>query len=44
MRQLKIIEQVTNRESPSMDKYLHEIAKIKLINAEERGIPRQKDT
>jgi len=35
MRQLKIIEQVTNRESPSIDKYLHEIAKIKLITAEE---------
>jgi RNA polymerase primary sigma factor len=35
MRQLKIIEQVTNRENPSMDKYLHEIAKIKLITAEE---------
>jgi len=35
MRQLKIIEQVTNRESPSMDKYLHEIAKIKLITVEE---------
>src|SRR4030043_718614 len=35
MRQLKIIEQVTNRESLSMDKYLSEIAKIKLITAEE---------
>jgi RNA polymerase primary sigma factor len=35
MRQLKIIEQVTNRENQSMDKYLHEIAKIKLITAEE---------
>jgi RNA polymerase primary sigma factor len=35
MRPLKIIEQVTNRESPSMDKYLHEIDKIKLITAEE---------
>ncbi len=35
MRQLKITEQVTNRESPSMDKYLNEIAKIKLITAEE---------
>jgi len=35
MRQLKIIEQVTNRESPSMDKYLNEISKIKLISAEE---------
>jgi len=35
MRQLKIIEQVTNRESPSMDKYMNEIGKIKLISAEE---------
>jgi len=35
MRQLKIIEQVTTRESPSTDKYLNEIGKIKLISAEE---------
>ena len=35
MRQLKIIKQITNRENLSMDKYLHEIAKIKLITAEE---------
>jgi len=35
MRQLKIIEQVTQRESLSIDKYLNEVAKIKLINAEE---------
>jgi RNA polymerase primary sigma factor len=35
MRQLKITEQVTNRESQSMDKYLNEISKIKLISAEE---------
>ncbi len=35
MRQLKIIEKVTNRENLSMDKYLNEIAKIKLITAEE---------
>src|SRR4030066_2111741 len=35
MRQLKIIEQVTNRESQSMDKYLHEIGKISLITADE---------
>jgi len=35
MRQLKITEQVTNRESPSMDKYLNEVGKIKLISAEE---------
>lgn len=35
MRQLKIIKQVTNRETPSLDKYLHEIGKVDLINAEE---------
>jgi RNA polymerase primary sigma factor len=35
MRQLKIIKQVTNREIPSLDKYLHEIRKIELITAEE---------
>ncbi len=35
MRQLKIIKQVTNRDAPSLDKYLHEIGKEELINAEE---------
>ena len=35
MRQLKITKQVTNRESPSLDKYLHEIGKVQLISAEE---------
>jgi RNA polymerase primary sigma factor len=35
MRQLKIIKQVTNRETPSLDKYLHEIGKVELITAEE---------
>ena len=35
MRQLKIIKQVTNRETPSLDKYLLEIGKIDLISAEE---------
>ena len=35
MRQLKIIKQVTNREDPSLDKYLNEIAKFKMISAEE---------
>jgi RNA polymerase primary sigma factor len=35
MRQLKIIKQVTNRETQSLDKYLHEIGKVNLINAEE---------
>lgn len=35
MRQLKIIKQVTNRETKSLDKYLQEIGKIELITAEE---------
>ena len=35
MRQLKIIKQVTSRDIPSLDKYLHEIGKIDLITAEE---------
>ncbi len=35
MRQLKITKQVTNRETPSLDKYLHEIGKVDLISAEE---------
>jgi RNA polymerase primary sigma factor len=35
MRQLKITEQLTNRENLSMDKYLNEISKIRLITPEE---------
>jgi RNA polymerase primary sigma factor len=35
MRQLKISKQVTNRETPSLEKYLHEIGKVELINSEE---------
>lgn len=35
MRQLKITKQVTNRDTPSLDKYLHEIGKVDLITAEE---------
>lgn len=38
MRQLKITKQVTNRESPSLDKYLHEIGKVPLISAEEEVV------
>jgi RNA polymerase primary sigma factor len=38
MRQLKITKQVTNRESPSLDKYLHEIGKVQLISAEEEVV------
>lgn len=35
MRQLKITKQVTNRDTASLDKYLHEIAKVDLITVEE---------
>ncbi|MEH6680158.1 MAG: RNA polymerase sigma factor RpoD/SigA [Sediminicola sp.] len=35
MRQLKIIKQVTNRESKSLDKYLQDISKIGMITANE---------
>ncbi len=35
MRQLKIIKQVTNRDTPSLDKYLHEIGKEDMISADE---------
>lgn len=34
MRQLKISKQVTNRDTLSLDKYLHEIGKIELLNPE----------
>ena len=37
MRQLKIVKQVTNRDTPSLDKYLHEIGKVELITAEEEA-------
>lgn len=35
MRQLKITKQVTNRETASLEKYLHEIGKVNLITPEE---------
>lgn len=35
MRQLKITRSITNRESLSLDKYLHEIGKFELISVEE---------
>ena len=38
MRQLKIAKQVTNRDSESLDIYLHEIGKFKLISVEEEVI------
>lgn len=34
MRQLKITKQVTNRETLSLDKYLHEIGKVDLLSPE----------
>ncbi len=34
MRQLRITKQVTNRETLSLDKYLHEIGKVELLTAE----------
>ena len=38
MRQLKITKQVTNREAPSLDKYLREIGKVKLLTPDEEVI------
>lgn len=38
MRQLKIAKQVTNRETLSLDKYLHEIGKVNLITADEEVV------
>ena len=35
MRQLKIAKQNTNRDTPSLDKYLTEIGKVKLITAQQ---------
>jgi len=35
MRQLKISKQVTNRDNPSLDKYLHEIGKMDLLSVDE---------
>lgn len=34
MRQLKITKQVTNRDTLSLDRYLHEIGKVELLTAE----------
>ena len=42
MRQLKISQSITNRESQSLDKYLHEIGKVDLISAEEEVLLAQK--
>ena len=35
MRQLKISRSITNRESPSLEKYLREISRVDMITAEE---------
>jgi len=35
MRQLRIIKQITNREASSLDKYLQEIGKIRLLSIDE---------
>ena len=35
MRQLKISNSITNRESPSLEKYLQEISKVEMISADE---------
>jgi len=35
VRQLKITKQITNRDPPSLDKYLHEIGRLEMISAEE---------
>ena len=40
MRQLKITKQVTNRDTPSLDKYLQEIGKVDLISPEEEVVLR----
>ena len=42
MRQLKIAQSITNRESQSLDKYLTEIGKVDLITAQEEVILAQK--
>lgn len=37
MRQLKISKSITNRESPSLEKYLQEIGKLEMISTEEES-------
>ena len=38
MRQLKITQKITKRDSLSLDKYLNEIGKISLIDSEEEAV------
>ncbi len=42
MRQLKIVKQVTNRDSASLEKYLQEIGKVDLLTADEEVALAQK--
>ena len=35
MKQLKIVQQITNRENLSLEKYLQEIGKVDMVTAEE---------
>jgi RNA polymerase primary sigma factor len=35
MRQLKITQKVTNRETPGLDKYLHDISRVDMVTPEE---------
>ena len=42
MKQLKLIQQVTSRESASLDKYLREVARFKLISPEEEVVLAQR--
>ncbi len=42
MRQLKIIKQITNRESASLDMYLQDIGRVELITADEEVVLAQK--
>lgn len=42
MRQLKIVKQVTNRDTASLDKYLQEIGRVELIDAKEEEVLAQK--
>jgi len=37
MRQLKITNKITNRESLALDKYLNDIGKIPMLNADEEA-------
>ena len=42
MRQLKIIKQITNRETASLDMYLQDIGRVELITADEEVVLAQK--